>query len=444
MLIKLKWVVYHLLVTLLIILTSAQVGAETAFNKVSNNSEASRQLSSLAYDLGAGVRVNETMNKTGLARLLDNHVFGEDFKHQSLSAEQYLTLIERNDVERLRMLIKHYKSLERYQWPTVAPIELRLGLRTKEVAKLRWILAQLGDITPYSMPVYRESIFDPSIEEGLKLFQRRHGHTVNGKLVPQTILALNTEPSIRVAQLQNALKETLIEFDGTKDYVSVNLMAQTLRITKNGVVKLVMPVIVGKPTSKTPELNTTISAITVNPSWTPPASIIYQDIFKYIEKQPNYLRNNDFVFKSYTSNSIDNNVGGMDSNSLKHKLKNSALVQLPGTKNALGKYRFTIPNSEAIFLHDTPGKHLFKRSNRALSHGCIRLSQPELFANYLMSKEPENTRFVFKNAIKNKQTRHFNLTSKLPINVSYQSVWIDKAGRLQVRANTLAIRGKDG
>ncbi|ABZ76846.1 Peptidoglycan-binding domain 1 protein [Shewanella halifaxensis HAW-EB4] len=444
MLSRLKLVVYHLLISLLIILFPAQVRAEPSFNEITRNSEASRQLRALAFDLNAGESVNELMNMVNLARLLDRQVFWGSSEHQSLSVEQYLNLVERKDIQSLRKLIKHYRSLERYQWPTVAPMELRLGLRTKEVAKLRWILTQVGDITPYSIPAYRESIFDPSVEAGLKLFQRRHGHAVDGKLGSQTLLSLNTEPSIRVAQLQNALKQRLKRFDEAKDYVLVNLMDHTLRITKNGVEQLVMPVIVGKPTSKTPELNTTISVITVNPSWTPPASIIYQDILQSVDKQPNYLRNNDFAFKSNETKHIDHNVAGMDPKSLKNKLKKSVLVQLPGTKNALGKYRFTIPNSDAIFLHDTPSKHLFKRQNRALSHGCIRLSQPALFAQYLINKEPAETRLKFKNAVKSKQTRHFRLTSQLSIDVIYQTVWIDKDGSLQVRGTILDKGAKNG
>lgn len=436
--------VYPLFIGFLLLHFSATVYAVPFLDVSDGNLEHTRQLRALAFDLDADASVNKLTNSADLAKLLDKHIFGESFDSQSLSIEQYLRLIKRKDIERLRAIIQHYRSLERYQWPIVVAVELRLGLRTKEVAKIRWILTQLGDIKPSTVAVYRESIFDPSIEAGLKRFQSRHGYLVNGKLDPKTILSLNTKPSIRVTQLQNALKNALNRYDEARDYVSVNLTDYTLRVTNNGIEQIVMPVIVGKPSSKTPVLSTTISVITVNPSWTPPASIIYKDIFQQIEKQPNYLSNNDFVFKIYKSDRIDKDVEEMSLNNLKTKLKSSALVQLPGTKNALGKYRFTIPNSDAIFLHDTPRKHLFKRTNRALSHGCIRLSQPERFAKYLMSKEPAETRFIFEKAVKSGHTKHFRLTSKLPINLNYQSVWIDNEGVLQIRGNNLGIGANDG
>lgn len=443
MLSKHKLLACNLLISLLMAF-SAQVRSESSSHHPEVNSEVTHQLRALVLDLDTRNSVTDLIDKAGLVSHLNNQIFGVQLNSQSLSVDQYFNLIKRKDIESLRKSIRHYKLLSRYQWPTVTPIELRLGIRTKEIAKLRWMLARLGDIPAYSIPPYRESIFDPSVEAGLKRFQRRHGHFVDGKLQLETVLSLNTEPSIRVTQLQDALKESLKKHDKTKDYVSVNLIDHTLRITRNGVEQLVMPVIVGKPTSKTPELNTTISAITVNPAWRPPASIIYSDILRSVEKQPNYLRNNDFVFKSYTSNLVDDNVAQMDTSSFKHKLKTSALIQLPGSKNALGKLRFTIPNSDAIFLHDTPRKHLFNRANRALSHGCIRLSQPEVFAKYLMNKEPYQTRQIFKNALKSNQTRHFRLTSQLNINIAYQKVWIDKDGHLQVRDNVSGLGREDG
>jgi murein L,D-transpeptidase YcbB/YkuD len=45
--------------------------------------------------------------------------------------------------------------------------------------------------------------------------------------------------------------------------------------------------------------------------------------------------------------------------------------QKPGPKNSLGLIKFLFPNSNAIYLHDTPAKSLFNREDRAFSHGCI-------------------------------------------------------------------------
>ncbi|WP_299804688.1 L,D-transpeptidase family protein [uncultured Shewanella sp.] len=428
---KEKNFLYRLFISILIIWFSAVAYGGDEQHQFADNPNL--LLKTFAVDLGAIENSSELINDTNLVKLLNKNIFSIKKNSYSLSAEQYLKLAERKDIEIYRKEIKYYKSLERYQWPMITPIKLRLGLRVKEVAKLRWILVKLGDMEPHTLSAYRESIYDPSVEAGLKRFQKRHGLSVNGKLGTLTLSSINTEPKVRVTQLQKALKSSLKRFDEATEYVSVNLIDYTLRISKNGVEQLNMPVIVGKPTSKTPELSTVVSSITINPTWTPPASIIYQDILQQVEKQPNYLKNNDFVLKSYESGLEDPNLAGMDADRLKTKLKNSVLVQRPGDKNALGKFRFTIPNTGAIFLHDTPNKNLFKRVNRALSHGCIRLSEPELFAKYLISKESLETQLLFQKALKNSKTIHFRLTSRLPINIVYQSVWIDKNGRLQIR-----------
>ena len=47
-----------------------------------------------------------------------------------------------------------------------------------------------------------------------------------------------------------------------------------------------------------------------------------------------------------------------------------------GATNALGRIKFIMPNTEDIFMHDTPDRHLFSRPERAFSSGCIRLERP--------------------------------------------------------------------
>ncbi|MEM7669386.1 MAG: L,D-transpeptidase family protein, partial [Pseudomonadota bacterium] len=46
--------------------------------------------------------------------------------------------------------------------------------------------------------------------------------------------------------------------------------------------------------------------------------------------------------------------------------------QPPGRANALGTVKFMFPNPHAIYLHDTPERHLFARETRAFSSGCVR------------------------------------------------------------------------
>lgn len=123
----------------------------------------------------------------------------------------------------------------------------------------------------------------------------------------------------------------------------------------------------------------------------------------------------------------------MDASRLKQELKVYQLVQSPGFRNALGKYRFTIPNSELIFMHDTPDKQAFKKRNRAISHGCIRLSQPELLAKYLIDRENSIESIRFLSARKGVNTVDIKLRNPIPIIITNHNVWVDKDNVLQVR-----------
>jgi murein L,D-transpeptidase YcbB/YkuD len=57
---------------------------------------------------------------------------------------------------------------------------------------------------------------------------------------------------------------------------------------------------------------------------------------------------------------------------------------MPGPANAMGGVKFMFPNSHAVYLHDTPSRELFSRSQRAFSAGCIRVKNPLELAQVLL------------------------------------------------------------
>jgi murein L,D-transpeptidase YcbB/YkuD len=60
-------------------------------------------------------------------------------------------------------------------------------------------------------------------------------------------------------------------------------------------------------------------------------------------------------------------------------------VQRPGPTNALGRVKFIFPNEHFVFLHDTPSKSLFERTERSFSSGCIRVENPFELAEILLN-----------------------------------------------------------
>jgi murein L,D-transpeptidase YcbB/YkuD len=59
------------------------------------------------------------------------------------------------------------------------------------------------------------------------------------------------------------------------------------------------------------------------------------------------------------------------------------LRQDPGDKNPLGQLKFDLTNDFHVYLHDTPAGGAFRRSDRDLSHGCIRVQNALALADQI-------------------------------------------------------------
>ena len=102
--------------------------------------------------------------------------------------------------------------------------------------------------------------------------------------------------------------------------------------------------------------------------------------------------------------------------------------QLPGTGNSLGRVKFLFPNSFNIYFHDTPAKSLFEKDKRAYSHGCIRLSDPEKMANYLLRNNPEWTPERISEAMNSGIEKYVKLKDPVPVAITYYTAWVDENG----------------
>ena len=109
------------------------------------------------------------------------------------------------------------------------------------------------------------------------------------------------------------------------------------------------------------------------------------------------------------------------------------IVQEPGPGNALGRVKFLFPNSYSIYLHDTPSKGAFARENRALSHGCVRLSDPKRLAAYLLRNDTTWTEKRIEEAMDRKTELGVPVRPRLPVVIGYFTAWVDEDGRLNFR-----------
>jgi murein L,D-transpeptidase YcbB/YkuD len=157
-----------------------------------------------------------------------------------------------------------------------------------------------------------------------------------------------------------------------------------------------------------------LSTIVFSPTWTPPPSIVHGEILPALAKDPNYLKKKGMEV-----------IGGTE--------KNPVIRQNPGAGNALGRVKFLFPNSYSIYFHDTPSKSFFARESRAFSHGCIRLAEPQRFAEYLLRSDTAWTTTKVKEAMQSGKEQYVRLKKKRAVSIGYFTAWVDRQGRLHFR-----------
>ena len=107
--------------------------------------------------------------------------------------------------------------------------------------------------------------------------------------------------------------------------------------------------------------------------------------------------------------------------------------QKPGPRNSLGLVKFLFPNSNNIYLHDTPSKSLFSEDNRAFSHGCIRVSKPRDLAIRVLKNNPEWTTGKIDAAMHSGREQYVTLKKKIPVYIGYFTAFISNDGSINFR-----------
>ena len=206
-------------------------------------------------------------------------------------------------------------------------------------------------------------------------------------------------------------------------HILVNVPAFHMAVREHGQSALDMKVIVGKTDRATPIFSAPMKEIVFSPYWNVPDSIAEGETAPAAARDPGFLsRNNIEVLRRggggdavVDPKSIDWNDGD--------SLKSLLFRQKPGEKNALGHVKFLLPNQYDVYLHDTPADSLFSRQGRALSHGCVRLDQPEALARYLLRDNPQWDDARIKNAMQQDEEKHVALKAPLPVYIVYFTAW---------------------
>ncbi len=142
--------------------------------------------------------------------------------------------------------------------------------------------------------------------------------------------------------------------------------------------------IVGRPDRKTPMMSSALNNVVVNPPWNVPPTLARKDILPKVRNNPGYLEQHGYtVMRGWNSKeTID--PYRVDWSTITENNLPFRFQQAPGARNSLGRYKFNMPSSDAIYLHDTPNHNLFQKDVRALSSGCVRVNKASELANMLL------------------------------------------------------------
>lgn len=311
---------------------------------------------------------------------------------------------------KLKDVLHKYREIEKNGgWE---PIEMPSGFKmikpgdsSDVVAKIRTRLFLSGDIAEDS----KNGLYGFALQQAVLKFKKRNGFSEDKIILPKHIDEMNVPISDRIKTIMvNMERCRWISTDLTKakEFIVVNIPSYRLSYFKDGKAALVSKVVVGNLMNETVIFSGMMSYIVFSPYWNVPTSIKEKEILPALKKDKNYLAKHNMEWNG-------NNIR-----------------QKPGANNSLGLVKFLFPNSNNIYLHDTPAKSLFSQEKRAFSHGCIRVEKPKELANMILADDKRWTPEKIDAAMNKGKETWYTLPNKIPVYIGYFTAWVDDEGNV--------------
>ncbi len=335
----------------------------------------------------------------------------------------------------LSKALAHYREVtSQGGWPTIPEgMKMKRGDHGSSVAALRERLILDGDLDATNKSDALQ--FDEALEQALKRFQRRHGLSSSGTIDAATRAELNVSVESRVEQLElNIERWRWLPQDLGRRYILVNIPAFKLEVVDDEAQVLAMRIVVGTIEDPTPVLNSTMDYMFINPYWNVPRDMVVHEMLPRIKRDSSYLTQRNLrVFKGWGPEALEVDPATIDWSAITPDDFPYRLRQDPGPSNGMGRVKLIFPNKFDVYLHDTPGRHLFEKPQRTFSHGCIRIEQPIDLAVYLLRKDSRWNREALLRELGKKVPTSVVLPERIPIYLVYWTAWADEDGTIQFR-----------
>lgn len=308
----------------------------------------------------------------------------------------------------LKKGLQKYRNIEKKGgWGTISMQEgeksLKPGDSSATIAQIRKRLFAEGYLKNDS----GKAIFDDELLNAIGNYEQKHGRDVDSLITPGLVKDLNVPVKELIKKITVNMERCRwmsADLNTAKEYIAVNIPSYSLNYFRDGKPILKSRVVVGKEMNKTVVFSGQMSYLAFSPYWNVPNSILEKEILPAIEKNPNYLEQNNMEWHD------------------------ERVRQKPGGKNSLGLVKFMFPNSNNIYLHDTPAKSLFNKDDRAFSHGCVRVEKARELAIEITRKDGGWNEKKVDAAMNAGKENTYKLKEKIPVYIAYFTAWADEDG----------------
>jgi L,D-transpeptidase YcbB len=315
------------------------------------------------------------------------------------------------------------------EWTPIPPGRLlRPGMRDERVTLLAARLAAGGYLG--ERPQADDALYDPSVLAAIEQFQSRHGLQADGLVGPDTLSALNTSAAARLGQLRvNLERWRWLAGDIEAETLLVDIAGGLLSYYRDQQLRWQGRTVVGRADRQTPQLKSLVTRLTLNPTWTVPPTILREDKIPAILRDPAYLAEHNMRVLDYAGIPLD--PAGIDWENPGRII----LRQDAGPDNPLGQLAIRFANPFSVYLHDTPSQHLFAKSPRAFSSGCVRI---EGILQLLQTLLPAEDCAEILRRLASKRTQNYPIKRRLPIVMAYWTADVNADGLLILRNDIYA------
>ena len=300
-----------------------------------------------------------------------------------------------------------------------------------------------------------ENTYDAELVEAVSGFIRSVGGRGSKRVIDDDLREILNNPP-KPKQKREEWKSLLVNMERWRYlpedmgalHVWNNLPEFETRIVRQGEVIHQERIIIGKPETQTPVFSDQMRYVVFQPEWGVPTSIKIKQLLSHMQ-DGDYgeleRRNMRIMINGRQKDPDDYDWERTD-------IRYVPIVQGAGPDNPLGQLKFMFPNQHAVYMHDTPTKHLFQSSWRAHSNGCIRVRNPRRLAEIVFGEvhgwdKRDVARLI--DDRKAPENNRVDLGAAVPVHNTYFTRIVDETGSVRALSDIYGhdarmVRALDG